>query len=333
MITLAFESSCDETAVAILRDGREVLANEISSQIDIHKRFGGVVPEIASRKHVESVSPVLDMAMEKAGISFSDIDLVAATRGPGLIGALLVGLTAGRSLALALNKPFVGVNHIKGHICANYISHPDLEPPFTGLIVSGGHTYLIQVKDYVDFTLFGKTIDDAAGEAFDKVARHLGLGYPGGPVIDELAKKGQPLYDLPRIWLDEEAYDFSFSGLKTAVINLAHNLEQKGQEVHPAHMARSFQDAVVDVLVEKTCRLNDHLAYDKIVLAGGVSANSALRKAMEERAGQKGVQVFYPDPILCTDNAAMIASAGYFHYLQNGNKSGLYANPNLTLQG
>lgn len=332
MITMGIESSCDETAVAILRDGREVLANQISSQIDIHKIFGGVVPEIASRKHVEAISPIMDLALEEAGLGFSDIDLVAATRGPGLIGALLVGLTAGRTLAWALAKPFVGVNHIKGHICANYITHPDLKPPFTGLIVSGGHTYLLDVVDYVDFKLHGQTIDDAAGEAYDKVARALGLGYPGGPIIDKLAKEGQEAYDLPRVWLEEDSLDFSFSGLKTAVVNLMHNRDQKGLETDPADMARSFQEAVVEVLVEKTFRLNQDLGHKKVVLAGGVSANSRLREAMEARGQEEGVQIYYPDPALCTDNGAMIASAGYFHYLQNGDKSGLYADPNLALQ-
>ncbi|MCD1147618.1 tRNA (adenosine(37)-N6)-threonylcarbamoyltransferase complex transferase subunit TsaD [Peptoniphilus sp. KCTC 25270] len=332
MITLGFESSCDETSVSIVKDGREVLSNEISSQIEIHRLFGGVVPEIASRKHVSSISPVLDIAMEKAGIGYEDIDLITATRGPGLIGALLVGLTAGRTLALALNKPFVGVNHIKGHICANYITHPQLEPPFVGLIVSGGHSYLIHVNDYVDFTLYGRTRDDAAGEAFDKVARAMGIGYPGGPIIDKLAKEGEPTYDLPRVWLEKDSYDFSFSGLKTAVLNELNIAKQKGIEIVPENMARSFQDAVVEVLVEKTY----HLAYETgektIVLAGGVSANSALRKAMEERGEKEGFTIYYPDSILCTDNAAMIASAGYYEYHSKNRENIVYADPNLGLE-
>lgn len=332
MITLAFESSCDETSVAVLRDGREVLSNEISSQIEIHRLFGGVVPEIASRKHVSSISPVLDIAMEKAGIGYQDIDLVAATRGPGLIGALLVGLTAGRTLALSLNKPFVGVNHIKGHICANYITHPDLEPPFVGLIVSGGHSYLIHVKDYVDFDLYGTTRDDAAGEAFDKVARAMGIGYPGGPIIDKLAKEGQETYKLPRVWLEKDSYDFSFSGLKTAVLNELNISKQKGQEVRVVDMARSFQEAVVEVLVEKSFRLAKELGLDTIVLAGGVSANSALRAGMEERGLREAKKIYYPNPILCTDNAAMIGSAAYFEYIGGTGGTNVFANPNLGLE-
>lgn len=332
MITLAFESSCDETSVAVIKNGREILSNEISSQIEIHQLFGGVVPEIASRKHVSSISPVLDIAMEKAGIEYKDIDLVAATRGPGLIGALLVGLTAGRTLAMALNKPFIGVNHIKGHICANYITHKDLEPPFVGLIVSGGHSYLIHVKDYVDFTLYGRTRDDAAGEAFDKVARAMGIGYPGGPIIDKLAKEGQEAYSLPRVWLDKDSYDFSFSGLKTAVLNELNISKQKGIEVNPADMAKSFQEAVVEVLVEKSFRLANELGEKTIVLAGGVSANSALRLAMEKKGQEQGKKIYYPNPILCTDNAAMIASAGYYEYKKNPLNKEVYANPNLGLE-
>lgn len=332
MIVLGIESSCDETSVAVLRDGREVLANEISSQIDIHREFGGVVPEVASRKHVESISPVLDIALETAGITWKDVDLVTATRGPGLIGALLVGLTAGRTIAMALNKPFIGVNHIEGHICANYITHPDLEPPFVGLIVSGGHSYLVHVKDYVDFEVYGRTRDDAAGEAYDKVARSMELGYPGGPVIDRLAKEGQASYDLPRIWLEPKSYDFSFSGLKTAVLNTLNQLNQHGDKVVAEDMARSFQDAVVEVLVEKSFRLAKKLDLDTIVLAGGVSANSELRRQMEIRGGAEGRKIYYPDPILCTDNGAMIASAGYFHFIKNEGKSAVYANPNLGLE-
>lgn len=332
MITLAFESSCDETSVAVIKNGREILSNEISSQIEIHQLFGGVVPEIASRKHVSSISPVLDIAMEKAGIEYKNIDLVAATRGPGLIGALLVGLTAGRTLAMALNKPFIGVNHIKGHICANYITHWDLEPPFVGLIVSGGHSYLIHVKDYVDFTLYGRTRDDAAGEAFDKVARAMGIGYPGGPIIDKLAKEGQEAYSLPRVWLDKDSYDFSFSGLKTAVLNELNISKQKGKEVNPADMAKSFQEAVVEVLVEKSFRLANELGEKTIVLAGGVSANSALRLAMEKKGQEQGKKIYYPNPILCTDNAAMIASAGYYEYKKNPLNKEVYANPNLGLE-
>ena len=331
MLTLGVESSCDETSVAVVRDGREILSNMISSQIEIHRLFGGVVPEIASRKHVSAILPMLDLALEEAGVTMEDVDLICATRGPGLIGALLVGLTAARGLALANHKPFVGVNHIRGHICANYLTHRELEPPFVGLIVSGGHSYLIHVTDYVDFTLYGKTRDDAAGEAFDKVARAMGIGYPGGPVIDKLAKEGEETYDLPRVMLEPDSYDFSFSGLKTAVLNELNQAKQKGEEIRVADMAASFQAAVIDVLVEKSFRLAKALGEKTIVLAGGVSANSALRAAMESRGEREGVAIYYPDPVLCTDNAAMIASVGYYSHLK-GEESEVYADPNLGLE-
>ena len=331
MLTLGVESSCDETSVAVVRDGREILSNMISSQIEIHRLFGGVVPEIASRKHVSVILPMLDLALEEAGVTMDDVDLICATRGPGLIGALLVGLTAARGLALANHKPFVGVNHIRGHICANYLTHRELEPPFVGLIVSGGHSYLIHVTDYVDFTLYGKTRDDAAGEAFDKVARAMGIGYPGGPVIDKLAKEGEETYELPRVMLEPDSYDFSFSGLKTAVLNELNQAKQKGDEIRVADMAASFQAAVIDVLVEKSFRLAKELGEKTIVLAGGVSANSALRAAMESRGEREGVAIYYPDPVLCTDNAAMIASVGYYSYLK-GEEGEVYADPNLGLE-
>ena len=330
MLTLGVESSCDETSVAVVKDGREILSNIISSQIEIHRLFGGVVPEIASRKHVSAILPVIDLALEEAKITMDDVDIIAATRGPGLIGALLVGLTAGRGLALATGKPFVGVNHIRGHVCANYLTHPDLEPPFVGLIVSGGHSYLIHVEDYIDFTLYGKTRDDAAGEAFDKVARAMDIGYPGGPVIDKLAKEGKETYELPRVMLERGSYDFSFSGLKTAVLNELNNAKQKGEEIRVADMAASFQNAVVDVLTEKTYRLAHELGEKKIVLAGGVSANSGLRAAMEKRGAEEGIEVYYPDPILCTDNGAMIASVGYYSYMK-GEEESVFADPNLGL--
>ena len=330
MLTLGIESSCDETSVAVVKDGREILSNIISSQIEIHRLFGGVVPEIASRKHVSAILPVIDLALEEAKITMDDVDIIASTRGPGLIGALLVGLTAGRGLALATGKPFVGVNHIRGHICANYLTHPDLEPPFVGLIVSGGHSYLIHVEDYIDFTLYGKTRDDAAGEAFDKVARAMDIGYPGGPVIDKLAKEGKETYELPRVMLERGSYDFSFSGLKTAVLNELNNAKQKGEEIRVADMAASFQNAVVDVLTEKTYRLAHELGEKKIVLAGGVSANSGLRAAMEKRGAEEGIEVYYPDPILCTDNGAMIASVGYYSYMK-GEEESVFADPNLGL--
>lgn len=330
MLTLGIESSCDETSVAVVKDGREILSSIISSQIEIHRLFGGVVPEIASRKHVSAILPVIDLALEEAKITMDDVDIIAATRGPGLIGALLVGLTAGRGLALATGKPFVGVNHIRGHVCANYLTHPDLEPPFVGLIVSGGHSYLIHVEDYIDFTLYGKTRDDAAGEAFDKVARAMDIGYPGGPVIDKLAKEGKETYELPRVMLERGSYDFSFSGLKTAVLNELNNAKQKGEEIRVADMAASFQNAVVDVLTEKTYRLAHELGEKKIVLAGGVSANSGLRAAMEKRGAEEGIEVYYPDPILCTDNGAMIASVGYYSYMK-GEEESVFADPNLGL--
>ena len=331
MLTLGVESSCDETSVAVVRDGREILSNMISSQIEIHRLFGGVVPEIASRKHVSAILPMLDLALEEAGVTKEDVDLICATRGPGLIGALLVGLTAARGLALANHKPFVGVNHIRGHICANYLTHKELEPPFVGLIVSGGHSYLIHVTDYVDFTLYGKTRDDAAGEAFDKVARAMGIGYPGGPVIDKLAKEGKETYELPRVMLEPDSYDFSFSGLKTAVLNELNQAKQKGEAIRVADMAASFQAAVIDVLVEKSFRLAKELGEKTIVLAGGVSANSALRAAMEGRGEREGVAIYYPDPVLCTDNAAMIASVGYYSHLK-GEECEVYADPNLGLE-
>ena len=330
MITLGIESSCDETSVAVVKDGREILSNIISSQIEIHRLFGGVVPEIASRKHVSAILPVIDLALEEAKITLDDVDIIAATRGPGLIGALLVGLTAGRGLALATGKSFIGVNHIRGHVCANYLTHSDLEPPFVGLIVSGGHSYLIHVEDYIDFTLYGKTRDDAAGEAFDKVARAMDIGYPGGPVIDKLAKEGEETYDLPRVMLERDSYDFSFSGLKTAVLNELNNAKQKGEEIRVADMATSFQNAVVDVLTEKTYRLANELGEKKIVLAGGVSANSGLRAAMEKRGAEEGIEVYYPNPILCTDNGAMIASVGYYSYMK-GEEESVFADPNLGL--
>lgn len=330
MKTLAIESSCDETSVAILQDGREVLANIVASQIDTHKKYGGVVPEIASRQHVEAINTVIEEAFEKSKLNYSDIDLIAATRGPGLIGALLVGLSAGKAMALSLNKPFLGINHIMGHVCANYISHKELKPPFIGLIISGGHTYLIDVKNFVDFDLCGTTVDDAAGEAFDKVARAMGLSYPGGPVIDKLAKEGKETIEFPRVMINE-GYNFSFSGLKTAVINYMHNNEQKHQEIIKEDVAKSLQEAVVDVLLEKTFRLQKEKGLDKIVLSGGVSANSRIREAFEERGKKEGVEIYYPSISLCTDNAAMIASCAYYLYKSKTYDGKTFADPNLGL--
>lgn len=332
MLVLSVESSCDETSVAVVRDGREVLSNIIASQIDTHKKFGGVVPEIASREHVEAINSVFQESIEKAGITTEDIDLVVATRGPGLIGALLVGLTAAKAFAYAIHKPFIGVNHVIGHVCANYISNKELEPPFAGLIISGGHTYLLKVKDYVDFELVGRTRDDATGEAFDKVARAMGIGYPGGPVIDRMSRIGnKEAVDFPRVMLEEDSYDFSFSGLKTAVINYLHNKEQKNEEIIKEDVAASFQQAVIDVLIEKTFRLARENHFDKIVISGGVSANEGIRNAFIARGKEEGIEIFFPEKVLCTDNAAMIASAGYYLYKSGKYDDNTYANPNLGL--
>ncbi|MDD2446450.1 MAG: tRNA (adenosine(37)-N6)-threonylcarbamoyltransferase complex transferase subunit TsaD [Tissierellia bacterium] len=334
MLTLAIETSCDETSCAVIKDGRQVLSNIISSQIDIHKRFGGVVPEIASRKHIESINNILQEALDTAEVGFKDIDLIAVTRGPGLIGALLVGLSTAKALAYGLNIPIVGVNHIEGHVCANFIDHKDLEPPFTCLIVSGGHTYLVQANGYTDYELIGRTRDDAAGEAFDKVARSIGLPYPGGPHIDRLAKIGNmESVAFPRVIIDEHTYDFSFSGLKTAVLNHLNQMKQKNEEIIVEDIAASFQAAVLDVLVDKSFRLAKERKSDKLVVAGGVAANEGLRTMMMERGKKEGIKVYYPSKILCTDNAAMIGAAGYFNYI-NGNVSdlGMKVMPNLDIK-
>lgn len=332
MKVLAVESSCDETSVAVVENGREVYSNVIASQIDTHKKFGGVVPEIASRQHVEAINTVLKEGLDQAGLKLEDIDIIAATKGSGLIGALLVGLSAGKALALATGKPFVGVNHIVGHVCANYISFKDLEPPFIGLIISGGHTYLIEVKDYVDFTLHGRTVDDAVGEAFDKVARSLGLAYPGGPVVDSLAKKGKETIEFPRVMIKEDNYNFSFSGLKTAVLNYLNSTRLRGKEIVTEDVCKSFQEAVVDVLLDKSFRLAREKNMDKIVLCGGVSANSRIREAFEERGREENIKIFYPELKLCTDNAAMIASAAYYEYIAGKVDEENFANPNLGLK-
>lgn len=334
MLTLAIETSCDETSSAVIKDGREVLSNIISSQIEIHRRFGGVVPEIASRKHIESINKIIQESLDEARVSFKDIDLISVTRGPGLVGALLVGLSTAKALSLALNIPIVGVNHVEGHVCANYIEHKDLEPPFTCLIVSGGHTYLVQANSYTEYELVGRTRDDAAGEAFDKVARALGLPYPGGPFIDKLSKQGNKhAIEFPRVFLDDKTYDFSFSGLKTAVLNYLNQEKQKGNEIIVEDVAASFQQAVLDVLVEKSFRLAKSRKSDKIVIAGGVAANEGLRNMMEERGKAEGVEIYYPSRILCTDNAAMIGAAGYYQYINNGESDlGMNVNPNLDIK-
>lgn len=332
--TLAIETSCDETSVAVLKNGREVLSNIISSQIETHRIFGGVVPEVASRLHLESINQVIDLAVEESGLSLWEMDHVAVTNGPGLIGALIVGVSAAKALAMSLDIPLNGVNHMKGHIFANYIAFEDLEPPFMGLIVSGGHTYLLDVKSYYDFEIVGKTIDDAAGESYDKVARTLGLDYPGGPVIDKLAYEGDPqAIDFPRAWLEEGSYDFSFSGLKTAVLNYVNNMGQKNQEINVADVAASFQEALLEVLMKKTMDLMEERDYKKLILSGGVAANSHLRSGLQEKIDQIGGQLYYPPLIFCTDNAAMIGCAGYYDFMAGKTDPlSLRVYPNLGLE-
>ena len=330
---LAIETSCDETSVAVLENGRNVLSNIISSQIETHKRFGGVVPEVASRLHLESINNIVEEALKEANIGFKDIDAVACTKGPGLIGALLVGVSSAKSISYALDIPLVGVNHMQGHVCANYISHKDLEPPFISLVVSGGHTYLINVKSYSDYEIIGRTRDDAAGESYDKVARALGLPYPGGPEIDRAAKKGnKDAVEFPRVILDKETYDFSFSGLKTAVLNYLNHERQFNREINVADVSASFQQAVLDVLVDKSFRLVKELNMDKIVISGGVAANSLLQEMMINRGREENIEIYFPEKILCTDNAAMIGCAGYYDYI-NGVRDGLDLKvyPNLEL--
>jgi len=333
IITLAIETSCDETSCAVVKNGREVLSNIISSQVDIHRKYGGVVPEVASRKHIENINLIIQQALDEANVTFNDIDIVGVTRGPGLVGALLVGISSAKAIAYALDKPLVGVNHIEGHICANYIEHKDLEPPFTCLVVSGGHTYLVYVKDYTKYEMVGRTRDDAAGEAFDKVARTLGLSYPGGPEIDRLSKIGnQNAIQFPRVYLENNSYDFSFSGLKTAVLNYLNQARQKGEEIRVEDVAASFQQAVIEVLVDKSIRLAKERKTDKIVLAGGVAANQGLRELLSKRGKEENIEIFYPSIKLCTDNAAMIGSAAYFNFINNKvSDLDLSVAPNLEL--
>ena len=333
MKILAIESSCDETSAAVVVEGRELLSNIISSQIDIHEKFGGVVPEIASRKHIEAISIVVKQALEKANTTMEEIDVIGVTYGPGLVGALLVGLQYAKGLAYATKKPLIGVNHIEGHICANFIEHKDLKPPFICLVVSGGHTFIVHMKDYGEFEVLGQTRDDAAGEAFDKVARAIGLGYPGGPKIDKLAKEGNPYaIDFPKAKFNEDTLDFSFSGLKSAVLNYLNKKEMKGEEINRADVAASFQRAVTEVLVENAMKACSQRNADKIVIAGGVACNSALRSALDEAGSKNNIKILYPSPILCTDNAGMIGSAAYFEY-KNGKIADLTLNavPNLKL--
>lgn len=332
-LILAIESSCDETSAAVVKDGRQVLSNVISSQIDIHKKFGGVVPEVASRNHVLNISSVVGEAMETAGVGYEDLNAVAVTYGPGLVGALLVGVSYAKSVSSARNIPLIAVNHIHGHIAANYITHPDLEPPFVCLVASGGHSHILWVKDYTEFEILGRTRDDAAGEAFDKIARVIGLGYPGGPKIEALAKEGNAnAMAFPQVEFADNPYDFSFSGVKTSVINFLHTKEQKGETVHAADLAASFQKAVVEALTRHTLRAAMDKGANKIVLAGGVSANGALRDSFQAAADVHKLRLFYPQPILCTDNAAMIGCAGFYKYKNNDfADSTLNAVPNLKL--
>ncbi len=329
---LGIESSCDETSASVVVNGRKVLSNIISSQIDIHKEYGGVVPEIASRKHVEIINYVIKDALKTAGVSLKDIDAVAVTYGPGLVGALLVGLSAAKGIAYAAQKPLIGVHHIEGHISANLISNPDLEPPFICLVASGGHSHIVKVSDYGRYEILGRTRDDAAGEAFDKVARALGLGYPGGPAIDKEARRGDPFaIKFPQTKFPG-SYDFSFSGIKTAVINYIHNQVQKEENVNIPDVCASFQQAVIDMLVSHTILACSDENMEKVCLAGGVAANSCLRNTFKDTCDKRGIEFYCPQLILCTDNAAMIASAGYYEYIK-GNFSELTLNavPNLKL--
>ncbi|MBQ8317762.1 MAG: tRNA (adenosine(37)-N6)-threonylcarbamoyltransferase complex transferase subunit TsaD [Lachnospiraceae bacterium] len=330
---LAIETSCDETAAAIVVDGREVKSNIIYSQIELHKLYGGVVPEIASRKHVEKINQVIRASIEEAEVTWDDIDAVAVTYGPGLVGPLLVGVSAAKTLAFAKGKPIVGVHHIEGHIAANYIEHQELKPPFMCMVASGGHSHLVYVKDYNKFEIVGRTRDDAAGEAFDKVARAIGLGYPGGPKIDKLAKEGDAnAISFPRAYMEDAPYDFSFSGLKSAVLNYLNSCEMKGIEVNKADVAASFQQAVIDVLTDNSVRAAKDYGCSKLALAGGVASNTSLRQSLLDRCKKEGIEFYFPSPVYCTDNAAMIGVAGYHEYM-NGTRHDLNLNavPNLKI--
>lgn len=332
-LILAIESSCDETAASVVKNGRCVLSNIISSQIAIHTLYGGVVPEIASRKHIEKINQVVEAALKEADVTLDDIDAIGVTYGPGLVGALLVGVAEAKAIAYAKKKQLVGVHHIEGHVSANYIEHPDLEPPFLCEIISGGHTHLVIVKDYGSFEILGRTRDDAAGEAFDKVARAIGLGYPGGPKIDKLAKEGNPhAIDFPRAHMEDAPYDFSFSGVKSAVLNHLNKCRMTGEPIVEADIAASFQQAVVDVLVDNAIRAAKDYHMDRLAIAGGVASNGALRAAMEAACEKESIRFYRPSPIFCTDNAAMIGVAAYYEY-RKGTRHGwdLNAVPNLKL--
>lgn len=330
---LAIESSCDETAAAVVKNGREVLSNVIYSQIALHTEYGGVVPEIASRKHIEKINQVIEQALADAHMELLQMTAVSVTYGPGLVGALLVGVSAAKAISFAADLPLVGVHHIEGHISANYIENKELVPPFLCLVVSGGHSHLVEVKDYGEYKIIGRTRDDAAGEAFDKVARAIGLGYPGGPKIDRVSKEGNPdAIHFPRAKVGDGEYDFSFSGLKSAVLNYLNSCEMKGEKVNTADVAASFQKAVVDVLVEHSMDALEKYGYHKFAIAGGVASNSSLRKAFQEACEKKGVAFYHPSPVYCTDNAAMIGAAAYYEF-QKGVRHGfdLNAVPNLKL--
>ncbi len=330
---LGIESSCDETAAAVVKNGREVLSNIIFSQIALHTEYGGVVPEIASRKHIEKINQVIEQALAEAHMKLKEMDAIAVTYGPGLVGALLVGVSAAKAISFASGIPLVGVHHIEGHISANYIENKELEPPFVSLVVSGGHSHLVVVKDYGEYEIIGRTRDDAAGEAFDKVARAIGLGYPGGPKIDRISKEGNPdAIHFPRARVAEAEYDFSFSGLKSAVLNYLNSCSMKEEEINRADVAASFQKAVVDVLVEHSMDAVKRYGYDKFAIAGGVASNSSLRSAFEKACMEKKIKFYHPSPVFCTDNAAMIGTAGYYEFIK-GVRSGydLNAVPNLKL--
>lgn len=333
VLILAIESSCDETAAAVVKNGREVLSNVIYSQIALHTVYGGVVPEIASRKHIEKINQVIEQALSESGAELTDMDAIAVTYGPGLVGALLVGVSAAKAISFASGIPLIGVHHIEGHISANFIENKELEPPFICLVVSGGHSHLVVVKSYGEYEIIGRTRDDAAGEAFDKVARAIGLGYPGGPKIDKTAREGNPeAIHFPRARVEGAEYDFSFSGLKSAVLNYLNSCEMKGEEINVPDVAASFQKAVIDVLAEHSLAAVREYGYDKFAIAGGVASNSALRETLEKECEKRGIDFYSPSPIFCTDNAAMIGAAGYYDYI-NGIRHGydLNAVPNLKL--
>ena len=333
VLILAIETSCDETAAAVVKNGRDILSNIIYTQIKLHTVFGGVVPEIASRKHIEKINPVIEAALEEARVTLDDIDAVAVTYGPGLVGALLTGVAEAKAIAFGAGKPLVGVHHIEGHISANYIEHKELEPPFLCMVASGGHSHLVMVKDYGEYEIIGRTRDDAAGEAFDKVARAIGLGYPGGPKIDKLAREGNPkAITFPRAKISDSPDDFSFSGLKSAVLNYLNHCEMKNIPVNRADVAASFQQAVTDVLTEHTVAAAKRLGINRVAIAGGVASNSSLRGQMKEACEKNGMTFYYPSPVYCTDNAAMIGVAGYYEYIK-GVRDGwdLNAVPNLKI--